>query len=150
MKKIIESYLGDKTMKEKKEVKKAKSTGKTKKWYENLRKITKEHLEVANSIEEFKENFLKNGDNIKFSEKNITVTDKENLSVRLKTLDKTYTDEYVFEMFEKKGKELTKSENDDKKNFIKKIRRKRCYKNSAVRCSMRREFHYVKFATRKF
>ena len=120
MKKIIESYLKDKTMKEKKEVKKAKSTGKTKKWYENLRKITKEHLEVANSIEEFKENFLKNGYNIKFSEKNITVTDKENLSVRLKTLDKTYTDEYVFEMFEKKGKELTKSENDDKKILSKK------------------------------
>ena len=90
--------------------KKAKTTGKTKKWYENLRKITKEHLEVANSIEEFKENFLKNGYNIKFSEKNITVTDKENKSVRLKTLDKTYTNEYIFDFFERKKKAIIKNE----------------------------------------
>ncbi|BBM44122.1 hypothetical protein JMUB3935_0235 [Leptotrichia trevisanii] len=129
---------------------KIKTNNKSKKWYENLKKEVVNQFENSNSIEELKKNFSKAGYKIKITDKTITLTDKENLSVRLKTLDKTYTNEYVFEMFEKKGKELIKSENDDKKNFIKKIGRKRCYRNSSVRCPMRREFYYVKFATRKF
>lgn len=91
-------------MKEKKEIKKAKTTGKTKKWYEKLSKLSEEQLKISNSIDEFKENFIKLGYNIKFSEKNITITDKENRSVRLKTLDKTYTNEYIANFFEKKRK----------------------------------------------
>ena len=129
---------------------KIKTNNKSKKWQENLKKEVVNQFENSNSNEELKKNFSKAGYKIKITDKTITLTDKENLSVRLKTLDKTYTNEYVFEMFEKKGKELIKSENDDKKNFIKKIGRKRCYRNSSVRCPMRREFYYVKFATRKF
>lgn len=129
---------------------KIKTNKKSKKWYENLKKEVVKQFENSNSIEELKINFVNAGYKIKITDKTITLTDKENLSVRLKTLDKTYTNEYVLEMFEKKGKELIKSEIDDKKNFIKKIGRKRCYRNSAVRCPMRREFHYVKFVTRKF
>ena len=145
MKKIIENYLEDKMIKEKK----AKTTGKTKKWYENLRKITKEHIEVANSIEEFKENFLKNGYNIKFSEKNITVTDKENRSVRLKTLDKTYTNEYIFDFFERKKKTIIKNE-----QVSKRIGNKKYHKNNLMSLislrRVKREFGSARFATRKF
>ena len=129
---------------------KMKINKKSKKWYENLKKEVVEQFKNSNSIEELKINFAKTGYKIKITDKTITLTDKENLSVRLKTLDKKYTNEYVFEMFEKKGEKLIKSENNDKKNFIRKIGRKRCYRNSSVRCPMRREFHYVKFATRKF
>lgn len=45
-------------MKEKKEIKKAKTTGKTKKWYEKLSKLSEKQLKISNSIDEFKENFL--------------------------------------------------------------------------------------------
>lgn len=126
-------------IKEKKELKK------TKKWYENLRKITKEHIEVANSIEEFKENFAKARYSIKFSEKNITLTDKEGRSVRLKTLDKTYTNEYIVSFFENKNKLLVKNEQTSKRG------NKKYNKSNPIRLQgVRREFGTARFTTRKF
>ena len=145
MKKIIESYSEDKMMKEKKEVKKSKTTGKTKKWYEKLSKLTEKQLKLSNSIKEFKENFIKSGYSIKFSEKNITVTDKEARSVRLKTLDKTYTNEYIIEFFENKNKQLIKIKQTSKR------RNKKYNKNNPIRLQgIRREFGTARFTTRKF
>lgn len=136
-------------MKEKKEIKKAKTTGKTKKWYEKLSKLSEEQLKISNSIDEFKENFIKLGYNIKFSEKNITITDKENRSVRLKTLDKAYTNEYIVNFFERKKKIVIKNGQIDKR-----FGNKKYYKNNLMSfTSLRRvtrEFGAARFATRRF
>ena len=132
-------------MKEKKEIKKAKTTGKTKKWYEKLSKLAEKQLKISNSIEEFKENFTKSGYSIKFSEKNITITDKEGRSVRLKTLNKTYTNEYIISFFENKNKHLIKIEQTNKRG------NKKYNKNNPIRLQgVRREFGTARFTTRKF
>ena len=85
----------------------------------------------------------------KFSEKNITITDKENRSVRLKTLDKAYTNEYIVNFFERKKKIVIKNGQIDKR-----FGNKKYYKNNLMSfTSLRRvarEFGAARFATRRF
>ena len=128
---------------------KIKTNNKSKKWYENLKKEVVNQFENSNSIEELKKNFSKAGYKIKITDKTITLTDKENLSVRLKTLDKTYTNEYIFDFFERKKKIIIKNE-----QVSKRIGNKKYHKNNLMSLislrRVKREFGSARFATRRF